>query len=559
MIAGSLDAETRLGGQASRSVLALGFIVGLANFAYYYARGLTTAHYDAKAHLVLARGVLDSTRPGYAQLGVNWLPLTHLLYLPFASIDGQYRSAFLPSLLSVISFALSAWLVFRIVARFTRLGAAGLFAAVYLVANANLQYLQSCPLTEPLYILLLLSAVDSLILWRESGARSLPWAPAIWTSLGGLCRYEGWYLLAGIILLLLWDYKVEYLPRRSVRRGANVILIMFLAPVAAHVAYVHAQFGDTFLNRVVRGHPLPYETFRRPILSVIYHLGELSQVAGILPLIAGLTGLFYCLMRCRPGLRRAPLFLLWLPSLMNVSALYWGLIYRVRYSSLLLPALAVFGGITLLSGIVVRRLFVALCFVALALPWLSWCFPQEWKYRFFFPGPGILFLPAAALVLFLIGRTGSAYHWPLLALVVSAIQVPALRGEHRPMVVETLEHEFIEPERRQVLSYLRDHYDGSRILIDIGRLAPLVYDSGLAVREFVYGEGDSISWKRAMEAPHITAGWLCLEKGDKVWQAVQVDPHWPDRYSLAVQTEHFLLYRLGSEFRQALPPGRRHE
>src|SRR5437867_1359544 len=171
LIAGSLDAETRLGGQASRSVLALGFIVGLASFAYYYARGLTTAHYDAKAHLVLARGVLDSTRPGYAQLGVNWLPLTHLLYLPFASIDGQYRSAFLPSLLSVISFALSAWLVFRIVARFTRLGAAGLFAAVYLVANSNLQYLQSCPLTEPLYILLLLSAVDSFILWRESAAK----------------------------------------------------------------------------------------------------------------------------------------------------------------------------------------------------------------------------------------------------------------------------------------------------------------------------------------------------------------------------------------------------
>src|SRR5881296_3477700 len=70
---------------ASWLVFALSALVGLASFGYYYSHGLTTAHYDAKAHLVLARGVLDSTHPGYGQIGAHWLPLTHLLYLPFVS------------------------------------------------------------------------------------------------------------------------------------------------------------------------------------------------------------------------------------------------------------------------------------------------------------------------------------------------------------------------------------------------------------------------------------------------------------------------------------------
>ncbi len=559
MIAQPMGRESGLDASASRLVLALGLLVGLGNLAYYYFHGLTTAHYDAKAHLVIARSILDSTRPGYAQLGAHWLPLTHLLYLPFVWIDAQYRSGFLPSLISVAAFAFSGWLACRIAARLTGSPASGFFAGIFLIANSNLQYLQSCPLTEPLYMVLLLSAVESLIRWRESGRSNLPWVPAIWISLGALCRYEGWYFFAGVILLLVSECKVGNLPVRNCMKAIVILVFMFLLPVAAHFAYIHAQIGDTFLHRVVRGYSAPYETFRRPVLSAIYHLAELSQIAAILPLIVGFAGTAYCLARCRPVERWAPLFLLWLPSLLNISALYWGLIYRVRYSALLLPALAIFGSLVLVSGSAAKRLLTALCLSAMLLPWLSWYFPHEWKYRFFSPGPGLLILPVAALVTFLIARMLASPQWPLLFLIVLGMQIPALRGEHRPILPETLEHELIEPERRQVLSFIRENYDGSRFLIDMGKLAPLVYDSALPVREFVYREGDSALWRRALNEPHRIVGWLCAEKGDEVWQVVQVDPHWADRYSLAVQTEHFFIYRLRPEFREALLIGRRLE
>ena len=124
------------------------------------------------------------------------------------------------------------------------------------------------------------------------------------------------------------------------------------------------------------------------------------------------------------------------------------------------------------------------------------------------------------------------------------MQMPALARENRPILVETLEHGFIEPERHQVMQYLRQNYDGSRILIDMGKLAPLVYDSGLPVREFVYNEGGETSWYKALKSPEQEVGWLCAQKGDAVAQQLQVDPEWAAGYSLALKTDYFSIYRL---------------
>ena len=38
---------------------------------------------DAVAHLHIARRVLDSRFPGFSQLGSVWLPLPHILLIPF--------------------------------------------------------------------------------------------------------------------------------------------------------------------------------------------------------------------------------------------------------------------------------------------------------------------------------------------------------------------------------------------------------------------------------------------------------------------------------------------
>ena len=47
---------------------------GLIAAFHYHRLGLTLAHYDARAHLVVARRVFDSLTPGWQQVGAVWLP-----------------------------------------------------------------------------------------------------------------------------------------------------------------------------------------------------------------------------------------------------------------------------------------------------------------------------------------------------------------------------------------------------------------------------------------------------------------------------------------------------
>jgi len=274
-----------------RLVFFAGLIIGAAFFYYYYSHGLTTAHYDAKAHLLVARRIVDSLEPGYAQMGAQWLPLIHLLYLPFVIFDFQYHSGFLPSLISIFSFALSGLLVYRISYRMTGSAAAGFFAAAVLLGNANLEYLQSCPLTEPLYMALFLLAIDALIRWRESACSTLPWLAAAWVSIGGLCRYEGWYLLAGILALLAYDARTHYLPRWAAIKAGAVFIVVFGVPAGMHFGYIWYRLGAVFFNKVAAGNPDPYMTYRRPMLSVVFHLAQISQIAAILPLMVAAAGL----------------------------------------------------------------------------------------------------------------------------------------------------------------------------------------------------------------------------------------------------------------------------
>src|SRR4051812_19767499 len=61
------------------SLLVLGALAAWCSFA----NGWILYYGDAEAHLNIARRVIDSRTPGYEQIGTVWLPLPHVLMLPF--------------------------------------------------------------------------------------------------------------------------------------------------------------------------------------------------------------------------------------------------------------------------------------------------------------------------------------------------------------------------------------------------------------------------------------------------------------------------------------------
>src|SRR5687768_17892078 len=89
-------------------VATLAAMLGIVAATYYADLGLTLSHYDAKAHLVVSRRILDSLTPGWEQIGAVWLPLPHLLNMLPVQIDFFYRTGGFAVALSILSHAVAA-------------------------------------------------------------------------------------------------------------------------------------------------------------------------------------------------------------------------------------------------------------------------------------------------------------------------------------------------------------------------------------------------------------------------------------------------------------------
>ena len=71
-----------------------------SNSLVYYA--------DAVAHLVISRSIFDSLNPGFLQLGSAYLPLAHILLIPFVVNDFMFHTGLAGTIVSSISTAITA-------------------------------------------------------------------------------------------------------------------------------------------------------------------------------------------------------------------------------------------------------------------------------------------------------------------------------------------------------------------------------------------------------------------------------------------------------------------
>src|SRR5688572_24543575 len=92
-------------------------IMALAAALVYARHDLSLSHYDARAHLVVARRVLDSLTPGWHQIGAVWLPLPHVLNLLPSQWDWAYRTGATATLFSIVSMGVSAFAAARLLER----------------------------------------------------------------------------------------------------------------------------------------------------------------------------------------------------------------------------------------------------------------------------------------------------------------------------------------------------------------------------------------------------------------------------------------------------------
>src|SRR6266542_4609050 len=88
-------------------VAQLAAAISIASFFYYLRHGQLLLYGDAVAHINIARRVFASRTPGPLQLGTVWLPLPHILTLPFLLSRAMWRTGIGGSIPSMAAYVLS--------------------------------------------------------------------------------------------------------------------------------------------------------------------------------------------------------------------------------------------------------------------------------------------------------------------------------------------------------------------------------------------------------------------------------------------------------------------
>ncbi|PYX29736.1 MAG: hypothetical protein DMG80_13875 [Acidobacteria bacterium] len=244
-------------------VAAVATAVSLLSFLYYFQRGEILLYGDAVAHINIARRVFDSQTPGLLQLGTVWLPLPHLLMIPFLVSDWMWRSGVGGSIPSMVAYVLCVMGIFRLARdmfadhegtrRRGRL-AAWVAALVY-GGNPNIIYLQTTTMTEPLYLAFFIWTVVYVADFSRAVRSSTPGltdknAAARPLSRCALClagaeltRYDGWFLAAVIGAVVFFLLLRKWNDQAFRRLALKFLVAIALAPLL-WLAYNAAVYGN---------------------------------------------------------------------------------------------------------------------------------------------------------------------------------------------------------------------------------------------------------------------------------------------------------------------------
>ena len=479
-----------------RLAAAAAAIIGAAAWALHFQHGLVLSHYDAKAHLVVARRVFDNLTPGWQQVGAVWLPLPHLLNLLPVQIDFLYRTGISGSAISIASFAVCAWATARLVLAISGSAAGAMAAVAILALNPNLLYLQATPMTEPLLIGLCALVVLFLFEWVRDGADEVPWRLGLASAALAWTRYEGWPVIAGAFALTAFAMMRSGVPLALVIRRMMRLTAWPAVAVVLFLINSRITVGAWFVSG---GFYVPDPTYQGKLGRTLVSLWwGTHQLSGYLVEIVALASAGMLIVRALTRRTEAhaaiPVALLAAAAL-PFYAFFEGHPYRIRYM----------------------------------IPLVAACAPLA--------GIGIGMMKRAAPVAALLVAASVAYESPPWS-------------QTTPLLLEAQWDRPNSIARRHVSACLARDYRGDKILASMGSLAHYMQElssEGLDIRDFV-NEGNGVIWELALEtgpAPH--AGWMLVEEvaegGDVLAQKIRETPAFAQHMERVCEGGGVALYR----------------
>ena len=228
-------------------------IASVASLLYFFLNHQILLNNDAYSHLLIARRLFDSATPGIAQLGGVWLPLPHLVMVPFVWNDYLWRTGLAGSIPSMLAFIVSSIYLFLSARRLTHSGSASLVGTLLFILNPNMLYLQTTPLSEPVLIATLIMASYYFLAWAQEDSLKYLILAAACTFLATMARYDGWALFVVFLALIGPIGWLKHHSRALVE--GNFLLFSVLAGlgIVLWLIWCEAIFGDPlyFARRLV--------------------------------------------------------------------------------------------------------------------------------------------------------------------------------------------------------------------------------------------------------------------------------------------------------------------
>jgi hypothetical protein len=470
---------------------------------FYYHQDAILLYGDAVAHINIARRVFDSRTPGVLQLGTVWLPLPHVLDIPFIVNDRMWQTGLGASIPSMLAYVAGTLGVFRLVRGMASSLAAWIAALAYAL-NPNLIYMQSTAMTESLYLALFVwSAVYFAEFARDARdeperARKLLEKCALTVAAAMLVRYDGWFLAAAIgagTVIVMWRTRPFARPIFS---GFITFVLLTGLTSGLFLAFNHAAYGNAleFVNGPYSAHAIqersktatmptyPGEKSLRGATLQFLKISRLNVGEGnseYLLFTASFMALLASLYFSRHYL---PWAVLWTPVPFYALCVAWGSVpiyhpewwpfsyYNVRYGLQLLPAMAAF--------------FALACEFALS----------------FFPVRMVGWV--AALVI------GGSYFtiWQKSPICLREAQT---NGRER-MALE-----------QELAARLKTLPASATLMIDCGAHAGAIQLAGIPFKR-VLRESNPPSWEIALTQPAQSADYIIAFPGDDVARAVRRSP-----------------------------------
>ena len=459
----------------------LAVAIAVAAARWTFAHGYVLYYGDAESHFDIARRILDSRTPGAEQIGTGWLPLLHLVLIPFVMHGNWWQTGFAGTVPSAACFAIAAIFLFAAAQRAFRSQPAALAVMLVFLLNPNILYLSATPMTEPLFAACIAALLFATLWYRDSQSIWALLLAAAASNAASLTRYEGWFLIPFCALYILIVAENKWLA----------ILFGVLASLAPLAWLAHNRFYEGDMLEFYRGQWSALGIYKRQLAqgmvpypgdhdwrkAIQYFSTAVELVVGRPALILGAAGIFAALWK------RA-----WWPVLLlALSPIFYVMGMHSAGNPIFVPTLYPFSWYN-------TRYALA------ALPLAAFC--------------------AGALAALM---PNHKWAWPA-ALIVAAI--PAAAWSRHPESICWKESEVNSVTRRQwtrqaaaFLAANYHHNDG--IIFPFGDMTGVLREAGIPIREGLY-DGNGAAFGMALDRPDLflQPRWALAFSGDRIATAI---------------------------------------